>query len=99
MKISELIQFAEEQARIERENPQAYEDPDWMASWADTLEGLKIMKETRRTQKGRTVKGFILWLVPRRSADDILRAKVGSTLALESYSRNFNCLECAKPAM
>jgi len=43
MKISELIAFAEQQAKIEQENPPD-DDPDRQASWADTLEALRYMK-------------------------------------------------------
>lgn len=42
MKINELIQYAEEQVRIERENPPPL-DAD--ATWESTLEGLRLMQE------------------------------------------------------
>lgn len=47
MKISELIGFAEEQARLERETPSLIEadDPERIASWVATLEILRSVKE------------------------------------------------------
>lgn len=47
MTISELIAFAKKQAEIELKTPSliAADDPTRYASWADTLEILKIMKE------------------------------------------------------
>jgi hypothetical protein len=47
MKISELIEFAEEQAENEREIPSLIEadSPERYASWAATLEILRAMKE------------------------------------------------------
>ena len=49
MKISELIEFAEEQAAIERQTPSLIEadSPERKASWAETLEMLRTMKECR----------------------------------------------------
>ena len=44
MKISELISFAEAQAKIEQENPPP-DEQDRGASWAATLEILRLMKE------------------------------------------------------
>jgi len=43
MKLSELIQFAQEQECIEREQWRA-EDPERTASWADTLAALHYMQ-------------------------------------------------------
>jgi hypothetical protein len=43
MKLSELIQFAEEQERVEREQGKE-EDPERTASWADTLAALRYMQ-------------------------------------------------------
>lgn len=46
MKLSELIRFAEEQAKKERNTPsQPLAESDSGASWADTLGLLKIMEE------------------------------------------------------
>jgi hypothetical protein len=47
MKISELIEFAEQQAEKERETPSLIEadSPERYASWAATLETLRAMKE------------------------------------------------------
>jgi hypothetical protein len=42
MKISELIAFAEQKAEAEKESPPS---PDTSATWADTLEVLRAMKE------------------------------------------------------
>ena len=44
MKLSELIKFAEQQARQEQDNP-APLDPDRDTSWAATLALLREMKE------------------------------------------------------
>ena len=44
MKISESLRFAEEQAGIEHDTLTEL-DLDRQASWADTLEALRIMKE------------------------------------------------------
>jgi hypothetical protein len=43
MKISELIAFAEQQAEAEKENPPSPETTG--ATWADTLEALRVMKQ------------------------------------------------------
>jgi hypothetical protein len=43
MKLSELIQFAEEQVRIEREQGLEY-DLEQLASWEDTLAALRYMQ-------------------------------------------------------
>ena len=43
MKLSELIQFAQEQERIERDQEQE-EDPERTAGWADTLAALRYMQ-------------------------------------------------------
>jgi hypothetical protein len=47
MKISELIEFAEEQAEKERQTPSLIEadSPERHASWAATLEVLRAMKK------------------------------------------------------
>jgi hypothetical protein len=45
MKISELIRFAEEQAKKEDTDPSTDADADRDASWAATLEILKTVKE------------------------------------------------------
>jgi hypothetical protein len=45
MKISELIDFAEAQAQIEREKPVSETDPERDTSWAATLGILRAMKE------------------------------------------------------
>ncbi len=44
MKITELIRFAEEQARKEQDNLAPLLDPDRDASWAATLAVLREMK-------------------------------------------------------
>ena len=43
MKLSELIQFAQEQECIEREQRRAG-DPERTASWADTLAALRYLQ-------------------------------------------------------
>ena len=43
MRLSELIQFAEEQERIEREQGRG-KDSRRAASWADTLDALRYMQ-------------------------------------------------------
>ena len=43
MKLSELIQFAQEQECIEGEQRRA-EDPERTASWADTLAALRYLQ-------------------------------------------------------
>ncbi len=47
MKISELLRFAEEQARIERDAPPFIDvgEQERSASWAATVEILRYMKE------------------------------------------------------
>lgn len=43
MRLSELIQFAEEQERLERDRVQE-KDSERTASWADTLAALRYMQ-------------------------------------------------------